>query len=154
MKPDREGSWRRLALLNRCLLAAFPLFLTAAALDLTAWSGRSRAVLPPIQPDLQRLEEPQRHIPSLSFLPEMFHPGSGRRPESESATPVAVRQAEWKLKGVLLGTVKKALLENGEGWSVWVTEGESLGDSGIRVQAIAERSVLLEEGGKGYEIRM
>ena len=144
----------KLALFRRIILWAIPFCAFAAIMDVIHLEFISKKPILPIQPNLRELEKLLPPVPSLTLSGSLF-PSAGPPAQAETAGPtqIAVKDVQWKLKGVLVGPTKQAFLEDAEGkQSVWVTEGEQLGSS--KVKEIHEHSVVLETGGANYEIRM
>ncbi len=146
MKPSS------LALTNRILMGILPFLALGIALDLSRGTARSGHEGPPMKPVIEDLTQAPAPIPSPGLSAALFQVSMEA---VDSAAPLAsvVRDVQWKLKGVILGGNKRAFLEDSEGGSLWVTEGESLGST-TRIKEIRARSVILEKQGKNYEIQM
>ncbi len=140
----------RLALCNRWAIPVLAAVGIAVGADLTfalAAVGRPVAPVPPGSfgsgppADLSGF-----NLPAAAF----------QTPASSSAASVSVgtaKESVWKLKGIISGADKRAFLEDTKSnQTVWVREGEMLGDS--KVCSIRERSIELEKGGTRYEVRM
>ncbi len=148
-----EQNRQKAILLNRFLLAVVPLLAVGVVADLWQWNGRLKETLSPILPNLDSLKSPLPAIPALELPPTLFQQiQSDKLTTGASSTPVAVKEVQWKLKGVLMAGTKKAFLEDSEGKSVWVAEGERFGSSFLK--EIRDHSVVVETEGKSYEIRM
>ena len=137
---------------NRLFLAVLPILALAAGLDLVRWNAHFQEEAAPLKPGLEDLMRVPAPIPLLTLSAVLFQPPVAVAVSSTSSAPV-MRDVQWKLKGVLMGATHRAFLEDSEGKTLWVTERESL-DPTTQVKEIRARSVLLEKGGKTYEIQM
>ena len=149
-----ERQWRHLLLVNRLLYGILPLVALLVVVDCARWSAQFTKPVTPLLPNLEELHRPLVAIPPLELSASLFEPPK----PVESKKPVetsqaATQQVQWKLIGVSIGTTKQAFLTDLEGkQSVWVTQGEQLGD--FKVKEIRERAVVLETGGRSYEIHL
>ena len=142
------------AAVSRVLFWLLPLLACLLAADLIRWNGTLRKPLQPILPALEELKVPPGPIPPLP-LPDGIFARAAAAPERSlsTATPVAVDEVEWKLKGVLGGAAPRAFLEGSQNQQgVWVSPGDRIGP--YTVKEVRDRSVLLEKEGGAYEIRM
>ena len=152
MKPqeqlDQQRRWVTVA--RRALIWVLPVLAVVALGDAVRSGVALRRPGDLVIPSLKTLEAPMEEVPSVEMAATLFHPA---RKEEKVAAQVAVKDAEWKLKGVLVAGTKKAFLQDAAGQQgIWVTEGERLGSS--QVKSIRERSVVLEKGGSTYELRV
>ena len=135
----------------RWLLVLAPIFLILILADLTRWGIQSQKPVEALAPDLQELFVPLPELPALQLSGALFQ--SAPSEVVSVATGVVIQQGQWKLRGVLSGANRRAFLENEKGHvAIWVTEGEQV--EGIRIKKIEDRFVIVEEGGREYEIRM
>ncbi len=146
-----ERSRQRVILANRLLFWALPALALAAAADLSQWSRLSLKPILPLSPSPEHLWGLLPEVPSVELPAGIFRSPVPAK-SGEARPSAAVREVAWKLKGVLMGANRRAFLEDSEGKSYWVTEGEQIG--AFQVKEIRDRSVLLEKEGGGYEIRM
>ncbi len=114
----------------------------------------ARAPMQPILPSLGDLEQPMAQVPSLNLPGSLLaQPKAVQSKKLEGWTDEIPKKIQWRVKGILLGAVKRALLEDPEQkQQLWVTEGQQVGPS--KVVRIDERSVTLETEGETREIRM
>jgi hypothetical protein len=148
-----ERRRRRFVLVNRVLCWILPITALGMVGDIARWSVGLRKPVEILQPDLKMLKEPLVNVPPLDLPSHLFEaPQTSPTQAAAGAPAVAVKEVSWKLKGVTTGQSRRAFLEDTEGKGVWVTEGEKIGDS--LVKEIRERSVVLEEEGKEYELRL
>ncbi len=143
---------QRISVINRCFVWILPLLGVAAVADITLWNGHLQKPLLPLEPSLESFKKPLPELPSLNLPQTLFHSIRSTNTVAAAASAPVVREVQWKLKGVLIGQAKRAFLQDSEGKSFWVTEGEQLGS--FRIKQIKDRSVLIEKEGNGYEIRM
>ena len=151
-----EKRQRALALVNLSFFWALPLLVLVGAVDFIRWGVELHRSVQPLSPNLSEIEKSLPSIPSFTLPATIFpEPVKPKAPEKPAQTQpqLAVKEVQWKLKGVVMGENKRAFLEDAEGkQGIWVTEGEVLGSS--RVKEIHEHSVILENEDKSYEIRM
>ncbi len=148
-----ERKRARLVLTNRILCWVLPIAAVGVVADVARWSVQLRKPVEIVQPDLREMERPLANLPILELSPTLFEsPQIAPASAAGEGPAVAVKGGTWKVKGITLGQTKRAFLEGPEGKGVWVTEGEKVEDS--LVKEIRERSVILEEEGKEYELRL
>lgn len=139
----------RVERINRVLNVLLPLLALVIAIDLVRWGGSLRRPAASLPPALEEWGPAPVALPHFELPASAFRPVQPPKPVVVSQVEI---QARWKLKGSLMGATRRAFLEDEAGKGFWVAEGESLGS--CKVKEISERSVLLEEEGKSYEIRL
>ncbi len=144
-----EQNLRKVSLAGRFFVWTLPVVMIAMFTDLSQWAARSRSPLTSVQPNLESVKQPFPSVKALGLSDAIFHPPEPEKPEEKNPDVIEV---QWKLKGVLMGAGKRAILEDEKGQTLWVTEGDPL-DSG-RIKEIRDRSVILEKGGATVEIQM
>lgn len=148
MKP---AAGIRLQKANRILFWMLPILAVAVVGDMIRWGIAVSRPLEPLKLQIKEIDETPAAVVSLELPGTLFQPA--QQTETSGSAPVAVKEAQWKLLGVSLGTDKKAFLKEADGEkSVWVREGEQIGTSAVK--EIREKSVILETEGSSYEIRM
>ena len=135
--------------LNRILLGLLPLGVLLLGWDLFHSISELRSPVEPVPPSLEELRGSSEAVPPLQLSEVLF---SIPQPAAQaSKTSASVSRPSWKVKGILMGNARRALLEDPEKKeSLWVTEGQQAGP--YKVQQIKERSVLLESEGALVEI--
>lgn len=142
---------RQLQRLNLFFLLGLPLLVLTLGWDFFHFSNSILRPVEPISPGLTQLRESPLPIPELNLTESLF---LSPKPALKETPAVSVSRTHWKLKGVLMGATRRALLKDTEGKEedLWVTEGQQVGSS--KVTRIQEGSVTLDAGGEIHEIRM
>lgn len=143
--------------LNRVLCWLLPAAALGAGADLYASNARLGLPLQPLAPALEDLAQPLPAVGAAGFSADRFEQPVESAPAQAAVKPktevqVAAQEAQWKLRGVVMGGNKRAFLEDPAGKSVWVTEGERVGSA--RIKEIRERSIVMEGESGDYEIRL
>ncbi len=141
---------RRWAVFNKTFFWVVLVLALAAVVDLVRTVAAPRPVLAR-EGGAPVISRPVPPIPEILFSRELFQSSQAVQPVVSAQ--IAVKDVQWKLKGVLVGPVKKAFLEDAGGTrGLWVMEGEQVDD--YTVKSIQEQAVFVERGGEVYEIRM
>ncbi len=151
---ERGRSKVRLA--NRILCWVLPAAALAAGADLHAWNAQMSLPLLALPPALEELSRPLAPVGTAGLSADRFEqpvkavpaPAAGKPKQETQVAP----ESQWKLRGVLMGGNKRAMLEDQSGKSVWVSEGDLVGSA--RIKEIRERSVMIEGEEGEYEIRI
>jgi len=150
---EYEKTRRHLRQARVALMAVLALGVPVLAWDLFHSVSDMRRPIESVPPNLSKLQEPMATIPPLVFSSALFTPPKAAQTSPAEGTAAVVAQVDWKVKGIVMGTNRRVLLEDLEGkQKVWVTEGQQLGPS--KIIRIDERSVTLETNGATSELRM
>lgn len=150
---ELEQTRQRLRQVNVVLTAMLALFVPLLAWDLFQSTLAARGPLQPISPNFRDLEKPAVSIPSLNLSGSLLTPSVSSQAKKLEGWMDDLPQIRWKVKGILSGASKRALLEDPEQkQQLWVTEGQQVGPS--KVVRIDEKSVTLETAGETRELRL
>ena len=148
-----ERHRHRIIWTNRFFIILLFVVVLIFGFDLFQWSGNLRGSMVSIKPSLNQFRESLDTVPSFTVPATFFHAAqkvSSPTSSQKKQTPIDTR---WKVGGISLGAVNRALLQDMEGKkSLWVIEGDQL--DMFRVKEIRDRSVTVEAEGENYEIRM
>lgn len=138
----------------RQLKGVFKLFVALALVSMTLDTARllaqSSKAVESIRPDLSDLAGPAIEIAPLSLSADRF---SASTPQASDQPEAAIQGSEWKLKGVMMGRVKRALVQEVQTQgTTWVTQEQTFGP--WKVLEIHPRHLILEKEGVRHELAM